>query len=446
MGGLAHALFKKSMGEAPMLRSAMKSLLLCLVLTASFSVGVVPPDITVAADGSANFRTVQQAVESIPKENRERIIIFIKSGTYKEKVRIDAPFITLRGESRKDTRIEFPQLREDFDKNPDDLGAAVVNINGDDLVIENLTIANTASIVGPHSFAVYGKADRTVIVDCDVLSEGADTLSLWLGKSGRYYHARCHFRGAVDFVCPRGWCYIVDSSFYETKPTAALWHDGRYEKDMKFVLRNCTFDGVEGWYLARHHHDAQFYLLDCTFSQSMIDRAPYRVIYPLSGAAPTEQDIKRNEELNNTNQWGERAYFHNCRRESGDYPWHKDNLSTALGSPKPEEITAAWTFAEKWDPEDTTGPRIVEMSHAKRKITVRFSEPVTVKGAPRVLVGSNIAARYVSGSGGTELTFESPNDLPSQVKNLHERIELNRGQIIATQASAKTRHAQLTMN
>src|SRR5687768_9396904 len=193
-----------------------------------------PPDIVVAADGSGQFRSVHEAVQSIPKSNRDRTIILIKDGVYNEKVRVDASRLTLRGQSRTGTRLEFAQLREDFDKKPDEIGQAVVNVNGDDVVLENLTIKNTAGIVGPHSFAVFGRGDRTVIVDCDVLSEGADTVSLWRGKDGRYYHARCNFRGAVDFVCPRGWCYVEDCTFYETKATAALWHDGRYDPDMKF--------------------------------------------------------------------------------------------------------------------------------------------------------------------------------------------------------------------
>ena len=94
-----------------------------------------------------------------------------------------------------------------------------------------------------------------MIVDCNVLSDGADTLSLWNGDRGRYYHARCNMRGAVDFVCPRGWCYVDDCTFYETKTSAAMWHDGSKNQDQKFVLRNCKFDGVPGWSLARHHHD-----------------------------------------------------------------------------------------------------------------------------------------------------------------------------------------------
>jgi pectinesterase len=97
-----------------------------------------------------------------------------------------------------------------------------------DFVLENLTVKNTHGVLGVHAFAILGLADRTVIQDCDLLSSGTDTLSLWRGRTqnaaevaghppeddtllkegGRYYHARLRVEGSVDFICPRGWCYL----------------------------------------------------------------------------------------------------------------------------------------------------------------------------------------------------------------------------------------------
>ena len=168
------------------------------------------------------------------------------------------------------------------------------------------------------------------------------------------------------------------------KDTAAVWHDGVKNKDMKFVLRNCKFDGTNGWNLARHHHDAQFYFLNCAFSKTMIDKAPFRVIYPLDGSTPTEADIKRNKGLDASNIWGERSYFWNCHRDGGEYAWFTNNLGTAPGAPKPEQITAAWTFDSKWDPEQKSGPTIQRVSPQDNRIALVFSESVTVKGKPRL--------------------------------------------------------------
>ncbi|HZZ26495.1 MAG TPA: pectinesterase family protein [Pirellulales bacterium] len=402
----------------------------------------LPPDITVAADGSGDFHTVQEAVASIPHNNHERKIISIKPGVYKEKIRVNAGNITLRGENRNNTRLEFPQLADDFTSHPDDIGRGVINVHGDDFVLDNLTVANTAGVIGKHAFAIYGTADRTVIVDSDVLSEGNDTVSLWKGQSGRYYHARCNFRGSVDFVCPRGWCYVTDCSFYEVKSTAAVWHDGHVNEDMKYVLHNCKFDGVKGWCLARHHVDAQFYFLDCTFSSTMADRPPRRVIYPLGSAPATDSDKQRNADLDKQNLWGERAYFFNCHRDGGDYAWFADNLSTAAGSPKPEQITAAWTFNNTWNPEHPQPAAIKDFKSMEGKIAVTFTSDVTVKGKPRLELKRNAFAEYASGSGSNTLQFTLPEGA-TDVQVV--KFDLNDGAIINSEASAALTPANLQL-
>src|ERR1035437_608064 len=405
--------------------------------------GTLPkPDLIVAANGSGDFQTIQAAVASIPKTNTERMVVFIKDGTYHEKIRVDASFVTLCGQSRKGTRIEFPQLNEDFTKNPDAIGRAVINLNhADDFVLENLTAENTAGVIGPHAFTILGTGDRAVVVDCDVLSHGADTVSFWRGDHGRCYHANCRFEGSVDFVCPRGWCYVTNCSFYEMKNTAAIWHDGSKDKDMKFVLRNCKFDGAEGWNLAPHHHDAQFYFLDCTFSKTMIDQPPFRVIYPLDNKTPSASDIQKNKELDKSNLWGERSYFYNCHRDGDDYGWLTNNLSSALGAPKPEQITAAWTFAGKWDPERTAGPAIRQVKVGAGQIGVGLSENVTVKGKPQLKLSDGTFAHYDSGSGTDTLVF----NLPKNAANKVASVDLNGGAIIASEADATMRPAQLTL-
>jgi pectinesterase len=256
----------------------------------------------------------------------------------------------------------------------------------------------------------------------------------------------------VDFVCPRGWCYVTNCTFFEMKNTAAVWHDGARNVDMKFVLRDCKFDGTNGWNLARHHHDAQFYFIDCTFSKTMIDRAPFRVIYPLNSSTPTEADIKRNADLDKSNVWGERSYFFNCHRDGGDYAWLKDNLSSATNAPAPGQINAAWTFAGQWNPEQATKPVIRQIHSRSNQVALTFSESVTVKGKPRLvfqferpdngrqdrhLVQLNYA-NYLSGSGSDTLVFEIT--LPGRMS-----VDLNGGAIIASEAGAAIRHADLSL-
>jgi hypothetical protein len=154
-----------------------------------------------------------------------------------------------------------------------------------------------------------------------------------------YYHANCFFEGGVDYVCPRGWCYITDSKFFGHHYSASIWHDGDANKSQKFVIRHSFFDGVQGFALGRNHRDGQIFLLDCQFSKAMADTPIY---WP--------------EGSRTRWQWGDRHYYYNCHREGGDFAWFKNNLETAETAPKENEITAKWTFDGQWDPEETMPP------------------------------------------------------------------------------------------
>jgi pectinesterase len=435
-------------------------------IASDFAPSPLKPDLVVATDGSGDFKSIHDAVQSIPRTNRERKIILVKAGVYTEQVRVDAACVTLRGESRAGTRLEFS--RANTDRTPG-RGQAVLNLSATahDFVLENFTIENTHGQLGIHAFTIFGLADRTVLLDSDILSHGNDTLSLWRGRAenqaavdaalseanptgwreaGRYYHARLNVRGSVDFICPRGWCFMRDSTITQMNPraTAAIWHDGANNPDKKFVLRNCTFDGPPDWYLARRHHDAHFYLLDCTFSATMRDKAPYRVIYPLDGGSPSEADKKRNADYDRTNVFGERAYYHNSHRTGGDYAWHRDNLATAPGAPQPNQITAAWTFANSWDPERTDAPRIVSLRHQAHpdKLIVTFSEVVTVRGKPRLVFPNGDIAHLLTGSGTPTLEFSSPN---AAFSGTTPTLDLNGGAIFSTEAGASIRLAALKL-
>jgi pectinesterase len=421
------------------------ALLLAALLAPSCSrfAGNLPrPDILVAADGSGDFRTIQGAIASIPSTNRERVIVLIKDGIYHEKIRVDASFVTLRGQSRRGTRIEFSQLKDDFTTHPDDLGWAVINLNhANDFVLENLTVENTAKIMMSHASTVCGTGDRTILVDCDVLSHGADTVSLGRGERGFYYHARCNFSGSVDFVCPRGWCYVKDCDFYAYKKIATVWHEGTLDPQMKFVMRNCRFDGATSFNLGRYFGDAQFYFLDCKFSAKLRNKPIQRVIYALNSGPVTESDIQRSATGGKEHLWGERTYFYNCHRDGGDFDWFVNNLSSALGVPKPSEITAAWTFGGKWNPENELGPVIQQLRVVSGQIVLVFSEAVTVKGKPRLKMGRGAVANYTSGSGTDALSFKLACDSDDEVL----AVDLNGGAIIGCEASATLRPAELSL-
>ncbi len=329
-----------------LLRQPLRLILLLVILLFIYSVSGGASDhgdIIVAKDGTGHFTSIQNAIDSVPDNAVRTWIILIKSGTYNEKLYVSKSNIALVGEDRESTRIVYAELRRNWrkDHNDDDWGSAVINIGKDvhDITLANLTVYNNhGAIYGDHdhSFAIRGgdNCTRIITVNCSILANGGDTMSLWNPASGMYYHADCFFMGWVDYVCPRGWCYLTDCEFYGYNKTASIWHDGSIDSTSKFVIRNSRFDGIVNFPLGRNHKDAQFYLLDCWFSANMLDR-PIR---------PAFDTLKF--------KWGGRYYYHNCHREGNDFPWYADNLASAYEGPVLEsQVTALWTFKGKWDPE-----------------------------------------------------------------------------------------------
>jgi pectinesterase len=136
--------------------------------------------------------------------------------------------------------------------------------------------------------------------------------------------------GGVDFYCPRGWAYAENCTFYANTGPASIWHDGSNNQDFKSVLKNCTFDGYNGFMLGRYHREAQFFLIDCKFSNNMADTPIYRV------------------QTTNIINWGERIYYYNCHRSGGkDFTWYANNLPTGVAA---NDITVNWIFKNNWNP------------------------------------------------------------------------------------------------
>lgn len=301
--------------------------------------------IVIAKDETGNFTSIQEALDMIPVEGINKVFIYIKKGIYEEKIYIKRNFVTLIGEDRKGTIIQFAELRQNWvnaHKNSD-WGAAVVNIEGENITLLNLTVYNNYGDIhnnNDHQFAIRLAIGTKIITqNCDIIAAGSDTISLWDTCNGMYYHDNCYFEGYTDMVCPRGSCYISNSQFLIKKVSAVLWHDGSCNINKKMVVRNSKIDGVERFNLGRRHYDAQFYLIDCVFSKNMSKEPIFRVTYP------------ENPKQDRPNKWGDRYYFYNSKYEGGELPWLKDNLNTAESNPGPDGINALWTFEGKWDPE-----------------------------------------------------------------------------------------------
>lgn len=310
----------------------------------------------VSQDGTGDFKSVQAALASLPDSAAQPRLIFIKRGTYREKVYIEKHNVVLEGENREGVVLTYPVAREEWRcQHADDWGVATLNIDGNDITLKNLTVTN--------SFGFDWKSDKTVkcptdtsfmsktitreghqmavrtmaatrfkAIHCSFISYAGDTMSPWNVKEGLFYFKDCYMEGGVDLYCPRGWAFAENCTFKATRGKAIIWHDGSQVEDSKTVLKNCVFEGYDGFQLGRYHRDAQFFLVNCTFAQNMAD-------------APIERIATKN-----VIKWGHRVYFYNCHKNGGDYTWFADNYKTSPNSIEPEKISPEWVFGNKWNP------------------------------------------------------------------------------------------------
>lgn len=379
-------------------------------------------DIVVAQDSSGDFTNLGAALASLPMFTYERTTIFVKQGVYHEKVRINNDYISIIGADKSTTVIEYSIPRPEWQENQDLTGPAVVNIHADDVILKNITVKNSQPDRSIHAFAVYGKGTRTVFLNCNFLSKGGDTVSLWNHKEGMYYHDKCRFEGAVDFVCPRGWCYISNSEFHTTRETAAIWHAGSHDQNQKFVIANCSFDGDTIFEMGRHHYEAQFYLLQCHFSDKLKDKPIYRVTYP--------NDPSRNRPY----IYGERKYFYECSKDGLQYEWMNDNLFESGN--RLSDITAQWTFDGSWNPEKNTALQIKAVAVGEDHILVTFDDIISIKGNLTLETASGITLTYLEGGGSKTIKFHNEASLPPEAYN---ELYMRSGYICGTTATATNR-------
>ena len=356
------------------------------------------PDIVVAGDGSGDFATLQGAIDSVPKGNRERKVIFIKNGTYKKHMRVENSFLTLLlREHRMKTRIvwEINDPRNEPNGNADHKGTASFNLNNASIiVIDNLTIDNPAKL-GLKPITVYstGQGTRIVIENAEVTGLGVIRCRCW--TNGMCYHRNIHVTGTYHFVGPRGTCYMSDSLIgKQGSVTNMLFNEGKTDERQKFVLQRCKLISKMPFGLGSNFNDASWYFVDCEFPATLRPEGKIFIAQP---------DTAHPKPVSEMFKWAtDRIYFAGSLGPL--YPGLMYNIEKSPAKTA-AAVNAAWTFWGEWDPESTVAPAVVGVTRQGDSVNVKFSEAVTVKGEPTIKLADGKMAEYASGSGTDTLSF-----------------------------------------
>ncbi|MEU0115060.1 pectinesterase family protein [Streptomyces bobili] len=199
--------------------------------TAATTKAAAATTLTVAADGSGQYRTVQAAVNAVPANNPSRVVISVKPGTYRELVKVPSnkPHVTIQGSggSRKDTTIVYNNAsgtpKPDGSGTYGTGGSATVAVEADDFQARNLTISNdfdegAHQNISGQAVALRTAADR-VFLDGVIVSGDQDTLLVDTAskdKLGRVYMTNSYIIGNVDFIFGRATA-VIDKSVITLK-------------------------------------------------------------------------------------------------------------------------------------------------------------------------------------------------------------------------------------
>lgn len=230
-------------------------------------------DLTVAKDGTGDYRYIQDAIDAIRVYLPKPITVRIKKGIYKEKIVVPSTVtnVTFVGENPDSTVISYDDYSgkgkmETFD-------SYTVRVMGNDISFKNITIENTAGRVG-QAVALHVEGDRCTFENCHLLGH-QDTLFA-SGENARQYFLNCYIEGTVDFIFgsatalfERCQIHSKATGTYITAASTPKWVVYGY------VFKNCQLTaavGVEKVYLGRPWRDyAKTVFINCEMGAHIIE-------------------------------------------------------------------------------------------------------------------------------------------------------------------------------
>jgi pectin methylesterase-like acyl-CoA thioesterase len=191
-----------------------------LTLLAGVTAGHAATVLTVAADGTGQYRTVQAAVDAVPVNNASRVTINIKQGTYREIVTVPAnkPLITLRGLGSSASAVLIVNNHSAYTHGTS--GSATAFVHGKDFAASNLTISNdfdeNSTPSGQQAVALHLNSDRAVFTGVRLLG---DQDTFLVKDNTRAYMANSYVEGTVDFIFGGGTIVFDNCDIYEKRST-----------------------------------------------------------------------------------------------------------------------------------------------------------------------------------------------------------------------------------
>ena len=207
--------------------------------------------IVVSRDGTGNFRTLQEAIESARAFMDYTVTLSVRNGVYKEKVIVPSwvENIDIIGEDRDKTIITY-----DDHANINKMGTFrtyTVKVEGSDITFKNLTIENNAAQLG-QAVALHTEGDRLKFINCRILGN-QDTIYTG-AKFTRLYFKDCYIDGTTDFIFGPSTALFEDCIIHSKRNSYVTAASTPKEAKYGYVFKHCKLTaepGVDKVYLGR---------------------------------------------------------------------------------------------------------------------------------------------------------------------------------------------------
>lgn len=204
--------------------------------------------ITVAKDGSEDFISIQKAINSVRDLGPAEALIFIKSGTYHEKIVIPTSKhkITLKGENKDNTIItnnDFSGKLDSSNEKMTTFNSYTVLVMADDIKISNLTIQNSSCNEG-QAVSLHVEGDRFIIKNSTILG-CQDTLYSATNHSRQYFE-NCYIEGTTDFIFGQATVIFKNCTIKSLANSYITAAATEADKPYGFVFLDCQLIAKEG--------------------------------------------------------------------------------------------------------------------------------------------------------------------------------------------------------
>ncbi|KAJ9183676.1 hypothetical protein P3X46_007499 [Hevea brasiliensis] len=153
------------------------------------------PNLTVAWDGSGDFKSISEAVESIPKRSKSRIVIYVKEGLYLGNVTVSKDYwnVMIYGDGMNKTIVSASQNVVD---GVSTFLSGTCIAAGRGFIAKDMGFQNTAGPQKEQAVALRSSSDQSIFYRCS-FDAFQDTLYT---HSNRQFYRDCQISGTVDFI------------------------------------------------------------------------------------------------------------------------------------------------------------------------------------------------------------------------------------------------------